>query len=88
MLSPLSNYHVGIHSTAGAPHALEAGIKASVRHVPANFTHTTVAFASTSVTRALRGWGDVLLMQGGKARPDSSGYGDWALSHLGYWTGT
>ena len=86
VLSPLSNYHVGIHSTAGADHALEAGIKATVKQIPANFTHTTVAFASTSIARALHGWGDALLLQGGKARPDPSGYDDWVLSRLGYWT--
>ena len=85
VLSPANNFFVGIHSTADIAHPklLQAGIKASVRSIPANFTHDTLLFAGHGINDTLVGFGDVLLARSGKQRVQP--YADFILSHLGHW---
>ena len=85
MISPTTNFWVGIHSstTANGPGAVQAGIKATVSAIPANFTHDTILFAGRSIDGTLTGFGNYLLSKTGKARVDP--YDDFVLSHLGHW---
>jgi hypothetical protein len=50
------------------------------------FLHETVLYAGVGVSRTLRGWGDRLLLRGGKQRVEPYSQGDFVLSHLGFWT--
>ena len=84
-VSPATNFFVGVHSTVSAPfpQLLLAGIKASVRSVPAGFAHETLLVAGRGVNDTLVAFGDALLARTGKAR--ALPYDDFVLSHLGHW---
>jgi hypothetical protein len=87
VMSPLENFFVGIHSTQQEQEEpsglLQAGIKASVRSLPANFSHSTLIIAGHGITDTMIRYGDVLLAKSGKPRVDP--YKDFILSHLGHW---
>ena len=53
MVSPTTNFWVGIHSstTKNGAGAVQAGIAATVEAIPANFTHDTILFAGPSSPR-------------------------------------
>ena len=80
MLSPAQHYFVALHSTMREGR-VEAGVKASVRSIPAGFTYDTVIHAGAGPNATLVGWGDHLLGRTGKSRVDP--YDDFVLSHLG-----
>merc|ERR1719397_1535530 len=83
MMSPNTNFFVALHSskTLGL---FEAGVKASVRSIPNNFSHDTVIFSARGgINATLVAWGDMLLKRGEKQRVDP--YSDFVLSHLGHW---
>ena len=83
MMSPAEHFFVALHSTMRDAR-IEAGVKASVRFIPAGFTYDTVIYVGPSVNVTLVGWGDHLLGRTGKHRVDP--YADFVLSHLGHWT--
>eukprot|EP01043_Picozoa_sp_COSAG02_P034822 COSAG02_NODE_2457_length_8810_cov_4.343933_7_plen_1170_part_00 len=83
VISPLDNFFVGIHSTKASEDHVQAGIKASVRQIPAGFVHETLLVAGRGINDTLISFGDVMLERGGKARVDP--YQDFILSHLGHW---
>jgi hypothetical protein len=83
VISPLDNFFVAIHSTKASENHLQAGIKASVRSIPAGFVHETIIYAGHGINDTLVCFGDILLKRGGKSRIDP--YEDFMLSHLGHW---
>ena len=83
VVSPKSNFFVGVHSSTTTPGLLQAGLKASLRSIPANFTHETIISSGHGAEQTLVSFGDQLLAVRGKARVDP--YKDYMLSHLGHW---
>ena len=86
VMSPASNFFVGIHSTktvTKGPALLQAGIKASVLAIPKGFVHETVLVAGHGLNDTLISFGDLLLAKSKKPRVDP--YKDFILSHLGHW---
>ena len=81
-LSPATNWMIAVNQAGN--HSVGLGIKRSVRVLPAGFRHETMLVAGTGITAATQALGDALLARGGKQRADP--YGDFVLSHLGYWT--
>jgi hypothetical protein len=99
VVSPITNFFTAVHTTrhcdagstattattTGPPNqCMRAGIKCSVRSLPANFTHDTILHAGVGLQSTMLSWGDILLARGGKTRVDP--YKDLVLSNVGYWT--
>jgi len=87
ILSPMDNYFVGFHTynQTGLGNYLACGIQGAVQEIPSAFIHPTILYYSPNGMNAtMYGWGEVLLQNTGKVRITPSG--DFAISHLGYWT--
>ena len=82
VISPAGNWLTAVHEVGD--HSVGIGVSAAVRELPVGFVHETMLLAGPSVNATMRGLGDALLQKSRKPRPDP--YGDFVLSHLGYWT--
>ena len=87
VVSPSTNFFVGIHSNKQDPALLAAGIKASVTSIPPKFEHDTLIVAGHGLNDTLVAFGDILLAKSGKPRVDPY-KDDFVLSHLGHWVRT
>ena len=84
MVGPYSNFMTSIHSGADNGQSFAAGVKASIREIPAGHAHQTLMYFGHGVNDTLLHWGGCLLARTGKTRTQSQD--DFVLSHLGYWT--
>jgi hypothetical protein len=79
VLSPINNFFTAVHTTRA--NVMRAGIKCSVRSLPANFSHDTILYAGRGLQGTMVDWGSILLERGGKHRVDP--YEDLVLSNVG-----
>ena len=80
--SPSRNWLTAVHEEGNG--TVGIGIKASVKSLPANFTHETIIVGGSTINRTMYKLGNALLELSGKQRVAAED--DFVLSHLGYWT--
>ena len=83
VISPASNWMLAVHDHSLGGPGFGAGVKASVATLPPGFVHETVIVGGEAPGAAMDNLGDALRALSGKPRTDA--YGDFVLSHLGYW---
>ena len=84
-LGPSNNWLTAVLDTGTAATA-GAGVAASVRSLPRNFSHETLLVGGAGITASVHAYGDALLRKSGKARVTRPHDRDFVLGHLGYWT--
>eukprot|EP00039_Didymoeca_costata_P008485 m.112767 g.112767 ORF g.112767 m.112767 type:complete len:859 (-) comp14102_c0_seq2:80-2656(-) len=90
LLGPLDNFLISVHTPSQEQHGvkvLSAGIKASVKFIPAGFNHTIVLLGGHGINSTMYEFGSMLLSKTGKQRTDPyDSVNRKILGRLGYWT--
>eukprot|EP01065_Artemidia_motanka_P022599 TRINITY_DN267_c0_g3_i1.p1 TRINITY_DN267_c0_g3~~TRINITY_DN267_c0_g3_i1.p1 ORF type:complete len:779 (+),score=186.73 TRINITY_DN267_c0_g3_i1:75-2339(+) len=84
VIAPATNPFNGIHAARSNGSVFAAGLQATITTLPPDFVHDTVIYCGQGVHATMRDWGNEMLRQLGKPRPNR--LTDYVLSHLGYWT--
>lgn len=83
VMSPL--HQAKAQHMATSPSMVGTGIKGTVDHIPAGWSHTFLLSAGVGIRDGMMAWGDRLLaLKGGKRRADL--YRDTTHSTIGFWT--
>ncbi|MGH7952184.1 MAG: hypothetical protein ACREFE_09730 [Limisphaerales bacterium] len=83
LISPADHFLMASMAGDGA-HEIASGLNEDARHLPANFSHSTLIAFAPGIHAVWKTWGDALLSLQGKVRPANDA--DIGLRYLGYWT--
>jgi len=83
IISPASHFMVAAMQGDGV-HEVGSGLNPGLRHLPADFTQSTLVVCGQGINRAWALWGKFMVDRAGVSRPANDV--DDVLKYLGYWT--